>query len=129
MEKIGSLIELKELIFLLEIKQENDKQLLKQEFKTTVESLRPVNLIKNTFSDLTTSPDFKGNLVDAAISIASGYLSKKIMVGSTHNPLKKLFGALLQVGVTSLVSKNTEGIKTTASHLIKKIFNKKTTLS
>ena len=52
------------------------------------------------------------------MSLTAGYLSKKVTVGATHNPLKQLLGTLLQVGVTSLVSKNSEGIKSIAGTLI-----------
>ncbi len=125
MEKITSLIGLKESIILLEIQQAYEGQLLKEQFKTTYQNLRPVNLIKNTFKELVTTPDFKGNLVDTALSIAAGYLSKKVMVGSTINPIKQLLGTVLQIGVTGIVAKNADGIKSTAMNLIQHFINKK----
>ena len=125
MKKITSVIELRETILLLEIKLENERQLLKSQFEITYENLRPVNLIKSAFSELVTTPDLKGNILNAVISLAVGYLSKKVMVGSTHNPIKQLLGTLLQVGVTEFASKNTDGIKSIGQYLIKSIFNKK----
>src|ERR1035437_8473301 len=127
MKKITSIVELRESILLLEIKQANEGRLLKEQFKTTYESLRPVNLIKNKFNELTTSPDFKGKLLNATLSLAAGYLSRKVVVGATHNPLKQLLGTLLQMGVTGLVSKNADGIKSTAMHLINAVLSKKNT--
>ena len=127
MEKITSVAELKEAILLLEIERANEKHLLKEEFKKMYESLQPVNLIKSGLRELTTAPDFKGNILNTVVSIAAGYLSKKVIVGGTLNPLKQLLGGLLQMGVTNAVSKNGEGIKTTALHLLSKLFNKKDT--
>ena len=127
MKKITSIVELRESILLLEIKQANEGRLLKEQFKTTYESLRPVNLIKNKFNELTTSPDFKGKLLNATLSLAAGYLSRKVVVGATHNPLKQLLGTLLQMGVTGIVSKNADGIKSTAMDLISHFLNKKST--
>ena len=125
MEKITSVTELREAILWLEIKQATEKQLLKEEFKTTFESLHPVNLIKKTLNDLTADPNFKGKLFNAALSIGAGYFSKKIMIGTTHNPLKRFLGAVLQVRVTKAVSENGENIKETIIHLLSKLFNNK----
>src|ERR1700751_562635 len=101
MKKITSVLELKEQIFLLEAKQADEKQLLKDEVKNLHESLKPTNLIKNAVGELTSLPDFKGNILNAVVSIAAGFFSKKIAIGSTHNPIKQLLGTLLQMGVTS----------------------------
>ena len=129
MEKITSVAELREAILRLEIKQATEKQLLKEEFKYTFESLHPINLIKKMLNDLTATPNLKGKLFNAVLSIGTGYLSKKVMVGATHNPLKRLLGAILQVGVTKAVSQNSENIKETAIHLLSKLFNNKSTQS
>jgi hypothetical protein len=127
MKKISAIEELRESIFLLESQQANDLQLLQEQFKTTAENLRPANLLKNTFKDLTALPDLKGNLLDTSIGLAAGYLSKKVIVGATHNPIKKLLGAVLQLGVTSFVSKHPEGIKSVAQNLINTISPKNDT--
>jgi hypothetical protein len=129
MKKITSIAELREAIGLLEIKQVNEGRLLKEQFKNTYESLKPINLIKNTFNELTAAPDFKGNFLNTTLGLATGYFSKKVVIGATHNPLKQLFGTLLQIGVTSIVSKNTDRIKSTVLHLINNVSNKKNTSS
>ena len=125
MQKITTVQELRASILLLEIKQAEEAILLKEQLKETYESLRPLNLIKNTIKELSSAPDLKGDIINASLGIATGYLSKKIAIGSTHNPFKQLLGSLLQMGVTSLVTKNAEGIKSTAMNLINNIFSKK----
>jgi len=127
MEKITTITELRASIYLLEIKQVNEKNLLKEEFKNTFESLQPVNLIKKTLSDLTSAPDFKSGVLNTILSIGAGFISKKVIIGSTHNPLKQLLGAILQMGVTSAVSKNSEGIKTKVINLLSNFLSKKET--
>ena len=127
MKKIHSAIELKEFIYLLEIRKANEKQLLKEQFKITYESLQPANLIKHTLSELTTTPNLKGNILNAVVSLGAGYFSKKIAVGATNNPLKQLLGLVLQMSVTSAVSKNGEGIKSTLINLLSRFLNKKET--
>lgn len=127
MEKITSSIELKEAILLLEIQQAYEGQLLKEQFKTTYQNLRPVNLIKNTFKELVAAPDLKGRIANTAMSLVAGYLSKKALVGSTHNPLKKMLGTVIQMGITGIVAKNSDGIKSTATQLIQHFLNKRKT--
>lgn len=125
MNKITSVTELRSAILLIEIKQLKEGQLLKEQFKKTYESLKPVNLIKNTVSELLVAPDLKSDLLNAALSLTAGFLSKKLMVGDSVNPLKKLVGTLLQLGVTSIVSKNADGIKSIGANLIDTVLGKK----
>jgi hypothetical protein len=109
----------------LEQKQKIEGALLKVQFQSTYESLRPSNLIKNTLKELAKAPDFKEDILDTTISLGAGYLSKKAAIGSTHNPLKQLLGTILQMGVTNFVSKNTSGIKSVGKYIMDKIFTKK----
>jgi|DEB19_MinimDraft_2_1074335.scaffolds.fasta_scaffold24517_1 hypothetical protein len=127
MKNANALILLKENILLMELQQENDRILLKEEFKQTFEALRPVNLLKNTFHDLVQSPDFKEDLVDSALGLATGFISKKLVVGNTHNPLKQILGVLLQLAITSIVTKNADVIKSSLMTLINKFTNKNET--
>lgn len=125
MKKITSVTELRNEISLLEKKKKDDAVLLKKEVHLVFENLKPVNLIKSTFNELTASPEIKGNILNATLGYVTGYLSKKIIVGTTRNPFKKLFGAILQIGVTKIVTKNSESIKSTGLNFIKKVFNKR----
>jgi type I restriction-modification system DNA methylase subunit len=125
MESITNAIELKAAILALELDQAKEEALLKAEFQVTYENLKPANLIKNTFAQFAKIPDLKGDMIDTTMSLAAGYISKKAILGSTNNPIKQLLGTALQVGITSLVSKNTDGIKTAFMYLINNFFSKK----
>ena len=127
MKKISSVADLKESIHLLEIQRAEEEFLLKEQFKITNEALKPANLIKHTLSQLAGSPGIKGNLLNATIGLAAGYVSKKVVLGATHNPVTKLLGAVLQMGVGSFVSKHPGGIKSVAMNLIKTFSRKKDT--
>lgn len=124
MNKITSIAELQESILFLETKQANEEILIKEQFKTTYESLKPINLIKSTLSELTDLRDFKGDILGTSLSLVAGYLSKKIIFGSTRNPFKQIFGSLIQMGVTNIISKNSDSIKSFVSHLINNISSK-----
>lgn len=125
MDKITNIAELNKAILLLEAKQSLESCMLKEQFKITYESLKPINFIRNTFKELVTAPDFKEDLLNTSLSLAAGYFSKKLAIGSTNNPFKQILGSFLQMGVTSIVSKNSDGIKSTIINLIQTLFTKK----
>jgi hypothetical protein len=123
MAKPNPISSLKESIRLLEIRQAEEGIILKEQFKETFESLKPFNLIKSSIKDLASSTEIKNNLFETVVSIITGYLTKKIMVNSKGGPLMKIVGAMLQYGVTSLVSKNAEKIRILFADLIERFFN------
>jgi hypothetical protein len=125
MVKISSITELRESILQLEIKQIEEQRLLKEQFLITYERMKPVNMIKNSIKDLITSSDLKDNLFSTALGLAAGYLSKKAAVGSTHNPMKQILGAFLQLGVTNVVTKNSGDIKDLLVSLLGSYLHKK----
>ena len=125
MDKINNTKELDLAILYLTNKQAEEELLLKNEFKTSYESLKPINILKSTFKELVEAPNFKEDLLNTSISIASGYLSKKLAVGSSNDPLKQIFGSFLQIGITSLVVKNADGIKSKLVDFLSKVFEKK----
>lgn len=111
MEKITSATGLKNAILLLETDQTIQGQLLKEQFNFAYESFKPVNLIKSTVKDLASSPYLIDNILATGIGIATGFLSKKIFVGSSGNLFRKLLGSFLQAGVTNTVSQHPDTIK------------------
>jgi len=124
MENITCAAELKIAIQTLKFEQEIQGKLLKEEFLITIESLKPVNIIKNTLHDITQSPYLIDNVLGAVTGLVSGYLSKKIAVGTSHNLIRKMVGAFLQFGVTNLVAKNTDVLKTVGNFIIQKFLHK-----
>jgi hypothetical protein len=125
MESITTTAGLKNAIFLLEIEQAEKGQILKEQFVISWESLKPINLIKGAIHDISASPYLLDNILGTAIGLTTGYLSKKIIVGGSGNMFRKLFGSLLQFGVTNLVAQHPETIKSFSQFIIKTIFRKK----
>ncbi len=115
MQKINSERSLMEAIIELENKRAYEGILLKEQFIFTYESLKPANLIRNAIQDISSSSELKDNLLNAAVGVATGYISKKIFVGASDNPIKKMLGTALMFGISNLVSKNPETIKSLGS--------------
>ncbi len=108
----------------LEIRQSGEWILLKEAVSNTAESLQPLNLIKNSFKKMVTSEVVKDNIVDTSIGLTAGYLSKLLIVGATQNPIRRLFGAFLQLGITNLITKNANAVKPLVGSVVK-AFSKK----
>jgi hypothetical protein len=96
---------LHETMRLLKNKQADELDVLKDQFRITYESLKPINVIKSSLHEIATSPDIKNNLLNNAIGLGMGYLAKKLLVGASHYPIKKILGTLLQFAVTNVVAK------------------------
>lgn len=125
MQNIRSSAELKAAIIKLELEQIIIEQLIKQQVKTIYSSFKPLNIIKNAFKDISTSPNLIENVIGTTVGLASGYLSKKIVVGKSGNIFRKLIGTLTQVGVTKIVANHPETIKSIGQFIIGHLFSKK----
>lgn len=125
MEKQTAVEALKESIRLLEIRQAEEGEQLKEQFRETYESLKLVNIVKSSIKDITESVEIKNSLFESIVSVLSGYLTKKLMISSKSNPFMKIVGLVLQFGVTNLVAKNAEVIRAYITDLIDKFIHPK----
>lgn len=117
--------ELRYAIQLLEEEKEIKESQLKHQFHITYESLKPINILKKTLDDVSSSINVTDTIVGALMGVASGYLTKKVAVGSSNNFFRNMLGSLLQYGVTTVVSKHPEMVKNIGEFLYKNIFQQK----
>jgi hypothetical protein len=125
MQQITSVKELRYEIVSLEADQVIKGQILKEQLYITYESLKPVNLIRRTFKDLTSSQYLVDNIPGTIMGLVTGYLSKKIVSGGSANILRKLLGSILQFGVTNVVAKNSDVIKSVGMSAFEHFLNRK----
>ena len=125
MQTITSTAGLKEAIQLLEMEQEIKGQLLKDQFILTYESLKPLNLLRHTLREISSSPNLVDNLSGTAMGLLGGFLSKRIFVGPSGNLIRKFIGSILQFGVTSVVAQNSDVIRSLGQLLFQHFFHKK----
>lgn len=116
--RINNATDLKAAIHQLEAKQFAQKQSLRNQFYETYESLKPLNIIKSEFKKFTSSPDIKSNIVNTAIGLGAGILTKKVFIGGSANIFKKLFGSFIEMGIAKLVSGNADKIKDMGKELL-----------
>jgi hypothetical protein len=124
MKNITCAAELKLAILEKQFEHEVQGRLLKEEFLISYESLKPINIIKSTLTEITSSPYLIENMFGAIMGMVSGYLSKKIAVGTSHSLFRKILGSLMQFGVTNLVAQHPDALKSVGQFIIEKLFNK-----
>ncbi len=125
MQTITSYEGLRNAIGLLEVEQSIKGRQLKDQLYITYESLKPVNLLRSTLKEITSSRYLTDDISSTAMGLVSGFLSKRIFVGTSGNAFRKLVGSILQFGITNLVSRKSEVIKSFSQSLFQYFFRKK----
>lgn len=125
MGKISSSLVLQESIQILEVEREIEGRILKEQFQLTYERFKPVNLLRSTFMEITSTPNLLNNVVGTALGLATGYLSKKIVIGASGSILRRLLGIVVQLGVTNSVAQHPYTIKSIGQFILHHILDKK----
>jgi hypothetical protein len=123
-DRITSVAALRSAIRVLEVEQHAKEIEMKDQFYITYESLKPVNIIRNTLRELF-STSHKEDLSGTAVGAASGYLVKKLLIGTSGGLLRKLIGTALQIGMTNLASHKSDAIKSFGQSLLQRLFRRK----
>lgn len=116
---------LKEMIAELEERQAEEGMLLKEQLDVTINNLRPANILQSIVKEFHVSQNLLDELVNTAISITSGFVSKKIVVGRSKNQFLKLIGLAVQFGITTVISKKFHILKEKVNHLIERFLSEK----
>ena len=125
MERINYVARLKNEIQILEEEQSVKAQQLKSQLFLTYESFKPAKLIQSTLKDLVSSPYMLDNIIDATLSIATGYATKRLVVGASSNILRRILGTVIQVGASKFISNHSGTIKSFGVQAFRQIFRKK----
>ncbi len=118
MQYINSDSSLRAAIQQLEARQAEEVKMIRAQFGLAYESVKPINLIKNTFKEAAESLDLRENMLNTSVGLGAGYLSKLLFVGMSHNPVKKLLGNVLMFGITNVVAKHPEAVKSLGNRII-----------
>jgi hypothetical protein len=125
MKKTNETDSLNEMIVSQQQQYDTDLRLLKEQLHIAYESVKPINFVKNLVHDITSSSEIKDDLASKAIGIGTGLLTKKLLMGSSHNPITKILGTVFEFVIANKVAKNTIGIKAIGQSLWKNLFQKK----
>jgi hypothetical protein len=125
MQHITSSAELRNAIKILEAEQALKGQLLKEQFLLTYESIKPVNLVRSTMNDIISSPYLIDNILNAVVSLATGFFTKKVIVSASGSLFRRLIGSIFQFGVTNSIAQHPDALKSFGQYIIQHFFHKK----
>ena len=124
MENISSNAELQGAIQLLEAEQAVKLKLMKDQFHLAYENLKPSKIIVSALKDIATTPYLINNILVTASGLVTGFYSQKAITGKSDNKLRKLFGYMIQYGITNLIAQNPKAIKSLGQFVSHHIFHK-----
>ena len=72
-------------------------------FKETTHSLNPATIIKEKINDITGPGETRNSLLTTVGGMAVGMLTKKLIIGKTHNVVTAFLGNLIKSGTLGLI--------------------------
>lgn len=96
--------DVKARIALLEEQTRIMEENLKDKAQEVYTSFKPLNILKNTLSNISSSPGLKRDLFSTALNLGMGFLGTKLLLGK-GGLAKKAAGAALQLGAGNGVGK------------------------
>lgn len=105
----------------LEVQQKLELVLIKNDIRSIFSSLSPFEIIKNAISTEHTNESLSSNLMGDVIGMSTGFISKKLMFGTTSNPFKKVIGSIMQFAIARFVANNSERLQAIGEVLIQKL--------
>lgn len=106
---VSSSAELKQRIADLEAKRTRQRAEIADNFKEIVESVKPRNLVRAGLQSISETPALRQNLINATISLASGWLARKLAVPKADTVVRRAVGSAVQYGVSHLIATATQG--------------------
>jgi hypothetical protein len=116
---ISSAEQLRAAIEMLERDRLAEGKLLHQHFVRTYDSIRPVNLVRSAFAEVSESPELKGHMVSLAVGLVAGHLSKRVYEAIDGDENGSIMGTVIQAGVTNAVARNPEVVMAAGRGLFK----------
>lgn len=85
-----------EKIKFLEAQQVEHLSELKEQLELAYDSIKPLNFIKNTLHQITSSSDIRSDLLHGAINITTALIGKNLIAGLAETPIKKMINGVLR---------------------------------
>ena len=81
---------LEKAILKLRAQKNNDFRALKSQLEYSYLELKPSRILKRVYIDIKSEPELKNNLLESVISLAGGYLSKRLLIGKSSSFIKSI---------------------------------------
>lgn len=108
----------------LQNQRNSELNLLKSHFDYTIDSLNPINIIKEKFSFFDKSAVQKSETIKEIVEIGTNFIGSKLMFGGILNPLNRILPTLIQKTVNSILTKNPEITEFSSKKFLKNVLAK-----
>lgn len=119
---------LKAKIATLKLEREQNLRELNEAFQETTENLKPGNLIKRAFANVTESNTLGNSISKVAIGLASGFLVKKTLFSKSKNIFLNIAALLVESFVANAAANNSEEIKAKGGDILHSVIETITSL-
>ena len=102
-KQVTTSVSLQRRIQQLEELQKNQVEELKTSAALLLHSLSPVQLLKSTFKEVSTTPNLKSAVLNTAMGIGAGFIGRKLYTGRSHSIISKIAGPAIQFFITNFV--------------------------
>lgn len=96
---------LMEQIISLRLKKNIEFEILKDQYHNTIDSFKPLNLIKSTLLNNVDSPNLTSNIINGTLSLGTNYLLNNFLKTKTNNPINNFVFKLIKVTLKRFVGK------------------------
>lgn len=108
MESIKTEKELQAHIDILQEKWREEGAVIKKEFFVMYENFHPLSFLTKSVKELVGSRKGSNGLLNSTLAVTAGSLAKMFFVNASKNPIKKMVGTVLMVGVSNMVNRHPE---------------------
>lgn len=106
MKTINQKNQLSEKIALLKNKQSRDFNILKDQYHITIDSFKPINLIKNSIEEAITSTTNKSSLIKETVGFGVNYLTNNLFHHQSSFNKKSILTSVLKFVVKRFIGNN-----------------------
>ena len=117
--------ELEKVIIELEKRKVVQENNLRLAFQNTLDSFRPINLIKATINQVTHSPEIRNSAIRTAAGIGIGILTKDMFISKAIPVLKKIIGSALDSRVQDGIKNTGKSLKAYGIAVLSQLLRKK----
>ena len=114
MGQIKTLEELRQAIADLERKKSVQELEMKSNLDQVKHAMKPVNLVRNTFSRFAEIPEVRRTLISTVVGFGMGYLAKKAKDVLSEESLDNMVSTLVHTQMSKLEDKNPDSFLTKA---------------
>lgn len=108
----------------LQNQQDSELTLLKSHIDYTLDSLNPINIIKEKFNFFDKSPVQKSDTIKEIVEIGTNLIGSRLLFGGKLNPLNNILPTLIQKSVNAILTRNPEITEFSTKKFLKNILSK-----